>query len=186
MKKHIGIHIGEYYASKEPAVIHTLLGSCVAVCLLDPVNQIGGMNHILLPGKADMMRFDESARYGINAMELLINRILGLGGNRLRLVAKVFGGGNVIAAISGNHAMGEKNVSFVLDFLKVEGIRVVSKDTGGTDTRRIYFHTDTGDVFLKRFKAVLRDRPAQEEVLKWKHIEKTACKPAEVTLFDEQ
>jgi len=186
MKKQISIHIGEYHASSEPAVIHTVLGSCVAVCLFDPIKRIGGMNHILLPGKADMSRFNEPARYGINAMEVLINRIIGLGGDKHRFVAKVFGGGHVIASISGNNAMGEKNASFALEFLQTEGIRVLSRDVGGTDTRKIFFHTDTGDVFLKRIPAVFQERLAQEETLKFRLAKKTAFKAGEVKLFDEK
>ncbi len=150
MKKQISIHIGEYHASRDPAVIHTVLGSCVAVCLFDPANRIGGMNHILLPGNADMKKFNRSARYGINAMQLLINRIMNLDGDRYRLVAKVFGGGNVISSITGKNAIGEKNVSFALELLQKEKIRVVSKDVWGNVSRKIYFHTDTGEVFVKR------------------------------------
>ena len=100
MRKQISIHIGGYHASREPSVIHTVLGSCVAVCLFDPVNRVGGMNHILLPGKADMRHFDVSARYGINAMELLINKMMQLGGSRNRFLAKVFGGAHLFPAIS--------------------------------------------------------------------------------------
>jgi len=81
MKKQINIHIGDYYASEEPVIITTLLGSCVAVCLFDGENRIGGMSHIFLPGRAEWDRFDSSARYGINAMELLINKIMKLGGD---------------------------------------------------------------------------------------------------------
>ena len=185
MKKQISIHIGEYHASRDPVVIQTILGSCVAVCLFDLERRIGGMNHILLPGTADMKRYDEPARYVINAMEVLINQIVNLGGTRRRLAAKVFGGANVIAAISGNNAMGEKNVSFALEFLRVEGICVLNKDVGGADTRKIFFHTDTGDVFLKRIPAVYQMRLAQEDAVKLKRTQKAARKPGEVTLFDE-
>jgi chemotaxis protein CheD len=68
MKKRVKIHIGEIYTSSEPAVVETILGSCVSVCLFDPVRKTGGMNHILLPGKADLNKFDGATRYGINAM----------------------------------------------------------------------------------------------------------------------
>ncbi len=150
MKKKVNIHIGEFYASREPAVIYTLLGSCVAVCLFDPRNMVGGMNHILLPGRPDMRSFDNSARYGINAMELLINQIMKLGGDRNRIVAKVFGGAHIISVISHENSVGPKIVEFVKNFLKTEGIRIVRHDLGGDKTRKIYFHTDTGKVFLKK------------------------------------
>ena len=185
-KKQISINIGEYHASKKPVVIHTLLGSCVSVCLIDEKRRIGGMNHILLPGRADMRHFDEPARYGINAMELLINRILALGGNRRQLAAKVFGGGNVISSIPSDKAVGKKNVDFILEFLRLEGIRILKKDVGGTDTRKIYFHTDTGKVYLKRISSIYQTHLAKEEALKLKRIRKAAGTPGEITLFDEK
>lgn len=183
MKKQISIHIGEYYASKTPAVIGTLLGSCVAVCLFEPVMRIGGMNHILLPGKADLTKFNVAARYGINAMELLINKIMGLGGYRNRLSAKVFGGAHVLPAISKKNGTGEKNASFAVEFLKNEGIRIISKDVGGHESRKIYFHTDTGEVLLKRI-----DSPYQRSIVvaqesQTGRIRKEARKPGKVTLF---
>ncbi|SPF41705.1 putative chemoreceptor glutamine deamidase CheD [Syntrophobacter sp. SbD1] len=151
MKKIFSIHIGGFHASREPAVIGTLLGPCVAVCLYDPVARIGGMNHILLPGKADLKIFDNVARYAINAMELLINKIMTLGGQRSNLVSKVFGGANVLPAVfAESGGIGARNSEFVLEFLQMEAISIVSQDLGGHDTRKIYFHTDSGEVLLKR------------------------------------
>jgi chemotaxis protein CheD len=186
MKEQISIHIGECHASKDPAVISTVLGSCVAVCLFDPEQRIGGMNHILLPGKADMQHFDAAARYGINAMELLINRTVTLGGQRQRFVAKVFGGGHVLPAISKENGMGEKNVVFALEFLKNEGIRVLCKDVGGTDSRRVYFHTDTNDVFLKRIPGATFRTAAIEEKRRFAQVKEEAQRGGEVTLFKSE
>ena len=148
----VNINIGDYYASKEPEIIRTVLGSCVAVCLFDPVNQIGGMNHILLPGKPDLKHFDASARYGINAMELLINNILNLGGKKRFLTAKAFGGGHVLPAISRENGVGERNSKFVAEFLHNEGIKIAKHDFGGQDSRKIYFYKD---VFLIHFSILL-------------------------------
>ncbi len=83
------IYVGEVVASATPLLLQTLLGSCVAVCLWDPVACIGGMNHILLPGRGD--GDDRPSRYGVHAMELLINAIMNQGGDRRKLVAKAFG-----------------------------------------------------------------------------------------------
>ena len=87
--KRITIGIGELFASDQAVVISTVLGSCVSVCLFDPVRKIGGMNHIFLPGNADYREFNASARYGINAMELLINSMLSLSADRRRLLDQV-------------------------------------------------------------------------------------------------
>lgn len=183
VKRKIGIHIGGCYASKDASVIVTTLGSCVAACLFDPANRIGGMNHILLPGRADIKHFDAPTRYSINAMELLINRVMNLGGDRDRFVAKVFGGAHLLPMVSKENMIGEKNVSFVLEFLKREGIKVVNQDVGGTDSRKIFFHTDTGDVFLKRISSTYQKCMAEKEVLKLKQIQKIAHRPGKVTFF---
>jgi len=183
MKKRIRIHIGGLYASKGSAVIETTLGSCVAVCLFDPVERIGGMNHILLPGKADLKHFDTLARYGINAMELLINRITALGGNRARLVAKAFGGAHILPAISLNKGMGRKNTEFVLEFLKMEGISLVSQNLGGHSTRKLCFHTDTGYAFLKTLPHATRPSLISWELKQWDRVRSNAEKAGEITLF---
>lgn len=150
MKKQIHLNIGDYWASKEPSVLHTVVGSCIAVCLMDQKEKIGGMNHILLPGKADLKHMDHCARYGVNAMELLIRKILSLGGRPSQLSAKVFGGGNVLPSLFAVNRVGRENTAFVLSYLDHEGIPIQCRDVGGDYTRKIYFHTDTGDVFLKR------------------------------------
>jgi chemotaxis receptor (MCP) glutamine deamidase CheD len=135
------IYIGEIVASATPMVLQTLLGSCVAVCLRDPVTGVGGMNHILIPGRCD------GARCGVNAMELLINAIMQRGGDRRRLVAKVFGGANVLPALQSPTA-GEQNAAFVRNFLATERIALVAQRLGGTHAVQVHFRTDTGKTIV--------------------------------------
>ncbi len=149
MNEKINIHIGDYYASREPAVIQTILGSCVSVCLFDKKNRIGGMNHILLPGKPDLNRIDPSARYGMNAMELLINRMMSLGGDRRQIVAKVFGGAHIIPVISPDNSVGQRIAEFVKAFLQREEIKIVSQNIGGDKARKVLFYTNSGNVYVK-------------------------------------
>ena len=110
-----------------------------------------------------MVPFDDSARYGINAMELLINKILNLGGKRCTIIAKAFGGGHILPAISRGNGVGRRNAKFVIDFLDNEGIRIVSCDLGGRESRKIYFHTDTGEVLVKRIRHNCFEKIAREE-----------------------
>jgi chemotaxis protein CheD len=145
-KKRIAIKIGELYATDEPTIIYTLLGSCVAVCIHDNDMGIGGMNHIFLPGDN---KIDSSTRYGVNAMKYLIKNICTLGANRDNLVAKAFGGAHVIPAISRELGVGPKIVDFVIDYLKKEKINIVAHDFGGNKTRKVFFHTDTGLAYVK-------------------------------------
>ncbi len=183
MKEQITIRTGESYASREPVIIKTLLGSCVAVCLYDPVRRVGGMNHILLPGKPDMKKFDNSAKYGINAMDILITQIMKLGGNRKRLVAKAFGGAHVLKEISPENGVGQKIVSFVTAYLKNERIRLVKSDFNGFDTRIVYFHSDTGKVFLRRRKQLKAKCVMLNERKRLKDIEWKINQPTDAIIF---
>ncbi len=151
LKKQVTIKIGELYATDEPTVIYTLLGSCVAVCIYDKKNQIGGMNHIFLPGSNK--KDDASTRYGENAMKYLIKNICKLGGKQNNLVAKAFGGGHVIPAISREVGIGPKIVDFVINYLNRERIEIVAHDFGGNKTRKVYFHTDTGMAYVKQISS---------------------------------
>ncbi len=184
-KEKVTIHIGEYHVSREPTVIYTLLGSCVAACLYDPLARIGGMNHILLPGRADFNDHGDATRFGVNAMELLINGIMKLGGNRLKLRAKLFGGAGVIHSWRSDlFKIGKRNAEFAVEFLETERIRIVSRDLGGEKSRRVYFHTDTAEVFLKRMKNKLIPDLAREEERRYRRIRREVQKPGgDVTLF---
>lgn len=180
---HIRINIGECRACKNGEVLLTVLGSCVAACLFDPVSGIGGMNHILLPGKADLNHFDLPARYGVNAMETLINKMMRMGADRKRIVAKIFGGAHVIPTISREFGMGRRNAQFVEEFLQKESIPLVNSDIGGTDTRKIFFRSNTGEVFLKRIRPNLYKEVAAQEEKALKTIREKAEKAGEITFF---
>jgi len=183
--REIRIHAGDVTVSSQPASLFTLLGSCVSVCLHDPEARVGGMNHILLPGRADLSRFDDAARFGINAMELLINRLMKAGARRPSLRAKVFGGARVLPSIPEESSPGRRNVSFVLEFLQMEGIPLVSREVGGERPLRIYFHTHTGEVFLQRVPEVGvlgRIRSEEEDLLSL--LARDLGKEGEVELFN--
>ena len=122
----------------------TILGSCVAACLRDPVAGVGGMNHFLVPGedRADT----KSLSYGIHSMELLINGLLKLGAQRHRLEAKLFGGGKVVKGVLD---IGEANAIFAREFLARENIPCVSESLGGNSARRLQFWPASGRARLK-------------------------------------
>jgi chemotaxis protein CheD len=141
---------GQYHAARQGAIT-TVLGSCVSTCLWDPVERIGGMNHFMLPGDAASAGspWAASARFGVYAMEVLINDMIKLGADRRRLVAKVFGGAQLLAGFD-RLDVGAKNSEFVLEFLRVEGIRVLAQDLLDVCPRKVHFFVDTGKVQVKR------------------------------------
>lgn len=144
---------GEYYYTKKPMLIVTVLGSCVAACIRDRVSGIGGMNHFMLPdGGGDPANpASTSMRYGAYAMEMLINQILKAGGKRENLEAKVFGGGNVLQGFT-HMNVGERNAQFVRTFLRNENIRVLAEDLNDIYPRKVYFFPQTGRVLVKKLK----------------------------------
>ena len=141
------IVVGEFFASGQPVVVQTVLGSCVAACLFDPEARCGGMNHFLLPvGEEE----DETAgRYGSQAMDLLIQEIVKHGGNRSRLRAKVFGGAQMFHQSASVPDIGRKNACFVQEFLAASKIPIVSKRLGGTSALKVRFYPHEGRALVK-------------------------------------
>jgi chemotaxis receptor (MCP) glutamine deamidase CheD len=101
-------------SDRADTTLQTVLGSCVAACLHDPVRRIGGMNHFLLPDDghgADM-------RYASAAMERLVNELLKNGAERGRLQAKLFGGARIMSNLPD---IGRRNAESALAFLQKRG-----------------------------------------------------------------
>jgi chemotaxis protein CheD len=142
-QRRVNIIQGEFKVSNDPAVVlTTILGSCVAACIRDPISGVGGMNHFLLPGSAEAMASGgDATRYGVHLMELLINGLLKQGARRDRLEAKIFGGAKTIASFSN---VGAQNAVFAERFLRDEGIAVVGSSTGGEHGRKLEFWPVSG------------------------------------------
>ena len=145
---------GEYFVTQRELVIVTVLGSCVSVCLRDRANGIGGMNHFMLPGNHDggLSPISASARYGVYAMELLINHLLKLGARRSDFEAKVFGGGSVLRGMTANN-VGERNADFVREYLATENIQIAAQDLLDIYPRKVYYFPNTGRVLVKKLKS---------------------------------
>lgn len=155
------IYPGDYYASNGDCIITTLLGSCVAACLFDPVNRVMGMNHFLLSGeicKNGKNGFvTPSGRYGVQAMELLINRMYKMGAQRKHIKAKAFGGATLkgFSEIPNNwNSIGSNNVSFIKRFLDIEKIPLLAQDLGGNRGRTIYFVSTDFSVYVRKHEPV--------------------------------
>jgi chemotaxis protein CheD len=132
---------GEFQTSGQPNVVFsTVLGSCVAACIWDPDLGIGGMNHFLLANASDSDR-SGSSRYGVHAMEMLINDLLKKGARRKALQAKLFGGANMASNL---RDIGASNARFAKSFLEAEDIRCVAESLGGNSARRVIFRPSNG------------------------------------------
>lgn len=150
-KSTVEIFVGEYYVTKKQEIILTLLGSCISVCLFDNTNKVYGMNHFLLPMGAQSDEIDKNGRFGFDSMHMLIKDMLRMGASKENLRAKVFGGGKVLKTTNNVIKVNEDNIKFIRDFLAKEGIAVLAEDLGGTYGRKIYFDTENGNVYVKKF-----------------------------------
>ncbi len=141
------IHVGEIHVGVKPTEISTILGSCIAVCLYDKVEQISGMNHYLVPLWNENGL--QSPKYGNISIPKLIENMLNIGCKINNIEAKIFGGGNVIEVKQEEMMIGRKNILIAKEILQEYGIPITAQDVGGTRGRRILMRSDTGKVFLK-------------------------------------
>lgn len=146
MNQHF-LYPASLFVSTEAYQVDTILGSCVAVTLHDPVLKIGGINHFMLPfwngqGLA-------SPKYGNIAIEKLIDQMLKHGSSINNLQAKIFGGGEVLSNKTNIFNIGANNILVAQKILKERKINVLNSDTGGKNGRKIRFLTHTGQVGLK-------------------------------------
>lgn len=140
-KRTIQVVQGEFHVSTcADEELSTILGSCVAACIWDEGCGIGGMNHFLLAQSQGNSRGPDN-RYGVHAMEMLINGLLRAGARREALKAKLFGGAKIAANL---RDIGASNAEFARGFLRTEGIPCIAESLGGKQARRVTFHPATG------------------------------------------
>lgn len=145
-KKRIFVLPGEIAITKQPSVIATLLGSCVAVCLYNTQGRYGGMNHFMLPTGTDKSML---GKYGDYSTEKLVESMLKADPVVGNLVAKVYGGGAVVGHLNSGFDIGKRNIEVGLQVLAKYGIRVLEKQTGGDAGRKIFFDNYTGEVEMR-------------------------------------
>lgn len=144
------------WAVENSTPLSTLLGSCVAVCLYDPVLKIGGLNHFMLPDMKDRRYGDvDSMLSGNFAMEALLNALMKKGARKSRLQAKAFGGGTIIGTKQDSFSIGLRNANFAKEWLDREGIPLISSDLLGPWSRKILFLPFNGEAFCRRMATSL-------------------------------
>jgi len=151
-KNNIFLKPGEAVVTCQPALVSTVLGSCVAVPMFEPVSRVSAICHAMLPrnpGRDDILRYVDTALY------VMHNKVMkySLGKN---LVVKMFGGAKVLNLgrfDSTKLTVGEQNILCAEQLLESMRLKVVSKDVGGDRGRRLFFCTKSGDVYLKRMRA---------------------------------
>jgi len=135
------------YVTKEPCLVTTILGSCVAVCLWDQELKYGGINHYMLPlwnGKGLA-----SPKYGNIAIQKLFDRMIEMGCNKKNIKAKLFGGADILQTSSYQFNIGTRNIEIAYEYLKDLNLFVAGASVGGLYGRKILFDTYKGIVIQK-------------------------------------
>jgi chemotaxis protein CheD len=159
LRKPIYITQGEEAVGNDPeTVITTILGSCISVCFWDSTARVGGMNHLLLPGMR--AEGDPLSTTGAVAMDRLINEMVHLGAQRLRLRAKLFGGSSML---QGRTDIGARNAEFGENYLKTEGIPCDVMNVGGFKARKLRFFPATGVAQMKLVEQAPALEPVKQE-----------------------
>lgn len=127
------------------------LGSCIALCVLDPETRACGMAHILLPRSFDEGDGDKAGRYADRAVPMLVQLVERIGGDRSRLVAAYAGGAQVfnIGGASTVLDIGARNAAEVAAQLERLGVRCSARDVGGSLGRTVTFDSESGDVHVR-------------------------------------
>ena len=143
LPKHM-LYPADILVAKEPCLVSTVLGSCVSVCLFDAVTKLGAINHYVLPC---WNGHDEATmKYGNLSIIRILEKLLLLGCKHENIVAKIFGGAEVLSGMPTNFHIGRRNVQIANDILNEFGIDILLSDVGGNTVRKIIFNTSTGEV----------------------------------------
>jgi len=153
---------GEVYFGDESTRIRTILGSCVAITLWHPKRRIGGMCHFMLPERhAAMAHNPADSRYGDNAVAQLVRAVVQHRTRPDAYEVKLFGGGNMFAALAENESMNvaKRNVIAGERLVRDAGFDVVSRSLGGDGYRNIIFDLWSGNVWVRHVKVTADAEP---------------------------
>ena len=158
---------GELYLARKPAIIRTLLGSCVGITFWSPRLRIGALCHSLLPwcpsSLSDTVNSMQGRRYVDYCVRDLARQFDELSTFRAEIQVKLFGGADVLLvhhpSVS-KPTVGKQNSEAAIEVLKVEGYEVMASSLGGKFGRTLKFNTGTGEVLLRWLAKV-----AHEEIL---------------------
>jgi chemotaxis protein CheD len=152
----LNLQPGELYLVRRPAILRTILGSCIGVTFWSARLGAGALCHSVLPRCPPILptRFSPSDGYRFVdfSIRYLAQQFDALGAHRHELEVKVFGGADVLPVDGQRHkpTVGALNCRIAIEVLEEKGFIVSASDLGGVCGRRIHFHTGTGEVLLQR------------------------------------
>jgi chemotaxis protein CheD len=153
----IYVQPGESHLVRGPAILRTLLGSCVGVTFWNRKLNIAALCHPMLPEhpgeKKGKLSLAAARRYVDFAIRDLTAQFDALGAQRRETEVKLFGGAEVLLTERDPCArptVGKQNADKALTVLEELGFHVIASRLGGNGGCHIDFHTDTGEVRLRQ------------------------------------
>lgn len=145
---------GEIFVSREPVIVSTILGSCVAITVFNERLKAGGICHALLPENRSLQD-DGYGRYVDSAIAHILRSMVAMGIRKEEMEIKLFGGADVLEILDAKKSsVGRQNVERALEIVKSEGLLLTHSDVGGKTGRNIRFYTHTGAVLLRRIQRI--------------------------------
>lgn len=148
----IKVGMADLKVTSAPNVLSTLgLGSCIGICLYDPMTKVSGLAHIMLPSSKTIKNNSNIAKFADTGIDDLLKKMERLGANKRRLIGKIAGGAQMFAFSSGSDTMriGERNAEAVREILRTYRIPIKADETGGNYGRTIEFYADSGKLLIK-------------------------------------
>ncbi len=148
--------------AKQPSLVSTVLGSCVSVTMHTRRSRISAICHAILPSiPIEMLnsdRSDECFKYVDSSIHYMLETLLRYGVKRTEVEVKLFGGSSMFETEEQSHrlrtSVGEQNIETALQVIESERLNLVASDVGECLGRKIFFHTHTGEILLKRLKGM--------------------------------
>lgn len=148
---------GEIFISREPAVVSTILGSCIAITIFNERLKIGGICHALLPS-CRSFQDNDCCRYVDSSIDYMLKKLEAIGVQRHEMEIKLLGGADVLDVPGAKRSsVGQQNIRRALEVMSTEKLTLALSDVGGKTGRKIRFYTHTGTVLLKRIKRIPED-----------------------------
>jgi len=148
---HVFLKPGELFLSRDPAIVSTVLGSCVSITFYEPAARLGAMCHIMLPSGP----MDDGFKFLDSTLGYMVDKIGGMGIRLANCDVKMFGGADVLLPrdLKGSRlSVGSQNIQEARRRLGALGIVPKASDVGGKHGRKLFFNSHTGEVFLKKIR----------------------------------
>jgi chemotaxis protein CheD len=146
------VNVSDAKVSTNPSdvLVTYSLGSCIGVCLYDPVTNIGGMLHYQLPdSKMDAERAGTKPfMFADTGMKILVEKLIEMGAKKKRMQVKIAGGATMDTGPKG-FDIGKRNHLAIRKIMWRNGMFIDSEDVGGISPRNLYMNMADGAITVR-------------------------------------